>query len=86
MQHVHYYLTEGPSSSGLTSPFRWRSLPLSDLPGNSADAVFDHEDALQPLHPLFVIPHDAAQKLRDWSESQKREWSADHPTSNSQIE
>lgn len=77
VQHVHYYLGEDASGSNLAPPFRWRCLPLSDLPSSSADGVFDQQDTLQPFHPVFVIPHEAAQSLRDWAERQRRTWPVD---------
>lgn len=75
MQHVHYYLREDASTSGVPTPFRWRCRPLYDVLGKSGGGVFDAQDTLAPFHPLFVIPHRAAQAMRDWSEGQTRNWS-----------
>ena len=69
MQYLHYHSADDASSVG---PFRWRYQPLLDLPGALPDGIFDPKNILQPCHPLFVIPHVSAQKIRDWSEAQPK--------------
>jgi protein farnesyltransferase subunit beta len=61
----------------MPTPFRWKCQPLLDMPGTSAAGIFDRQDVLRPFHPLFVIPHEAAKNMRDWSEGQRGSWSVD---------
>lgn len=80
VQHLHYHI--GPNGSASTSPtaFQWRSVPVSNPAGdltveNARQGEGDglgRTAILEPFHPLFVVAHQAAQKMRDWSEEQSR--------------
>lgn len=78
MQHVHYYVGEDAAHTGLGTPYTWKCARISDLTNSPASGLFDEQDMLKPFHPLFVIAHEAAQKLRAWSEGQGRDWEVDH--------
>lgn len=63
-QHYHYRTEQSASSSEVfSSAFSWRSSPIRE------DSVFEKSDRLEPLHPLYVIPHQAAEKVRLWCEA-----------------
>ncbi|CAI7659899.1 unnamed protein product [Penicillium crustosum] len=64
-QNHHYRTDSSIASNNFTSSFSWKSSPNRD-PGN----VFSRGDRLEPMHPLYVIPHKAAEQMRLWSEAQ----------------
>ncbi|OQD81166.1 hypothetical protein PENANT_c029G03136 [Penicillium antarcticum] len=64
-QHNHYRTDSSVSSEGFASAFSWKSTP-----SQAEDNVFDKADRLESLHPLYVIPHKAAEKMRLWFEAQ----------------
>ncbi|KAJ5776084.1 uncharacterized protein N7511_001095 [Penicillium nucicola] len=64
-QHNHYRTDLSASSGGFASAFSWKSTP-----SRAEDNVFGKYDRLEPLHPLYVIPHKAAEDMRLWFESQ----------------
>lgn len=70
MQHVHYHAADPGSED---SPYGWKSRPFSnnDL---VEEGLFHPDDILLPFHPLFVVPHGCAHRLRDWAESQADDW------------
>ncbi|KAJ6096643.1 hypothetical protein N7486_007389 [Penicillium sp. IBT 16267x] len=64
MQHYHYRTDSSPTSSKMfSSAFSWRSSPIRE--GN----VYEKSDRLEPLHPLFGIPHSSADAMRLWCEA-----------------
>lgn len=65
-QHHHYRTDSSTVSEGFSSAFSWKSSP-----SHAEDSVFSEGDGLAPLHPLYLIPHKDAEKMRRWSE--------DHP-------
>lgn len=53
------------------SAFSWRYTPIASDVDNGADkSVFSEADRVKAFHPLYVIPHQAAENLRCWSEKQ----------------
>ncbi|KAJ5216290.1 uncharacterized protein N7498_002697 [Penicillium cinerascens] len=64
-QHHHYRTDISASSSEVfASAFSWKSSPIRE------DNVFEKNDRLTALHPLYVIPHQAAERMRLWYESE----------------
>jgi len=49
------------SSGILTAPFHWSSEPVFE-----GDQVYDEEDRVEPIHPVFVIPKNAAETMRKY--------------------
>lgn len=45
-------------SGNLSSPFQWTAEPLV------GDQVYDEEDRVGIMHPIFVIPEGAAEETR----------------------
>ncbi|KAJ6188803.1 hypothetical protein N7519_003711 [Penicillium mononematosum] len=64
-QNHHYRTDSSVASNNFSSSFSWKSSPSRD-PAN----VFSRGDRLEPMHPLYVIPHKAAEQMRLWSEAQ----------------
>ncbi|KAJ5959202.1 uncharacterized protein N7479_006352 [Penicillium vulpinum] len=64
-QNHHYRTASSVTSNNFSSSFSWKSSPNRD-PGN----VFSRGDRLEPMHPLYMIPHKAAEQMRLWSEAQ----------------
>ena len=75
MQHEHYYQSIADASNPFASASTWDSLQIHAraAPG-LAGQVFDEEDRLQPLHPVYVIPHKAVADMRSWAEKQPNEF------------
>lgn len=67
-QNHHYRTDSSIVPDGFSSAFSWKSSPIK-----SADNVFSKGDRLAPLHPLYLIPHKDAERMRLWSQ--------DHPLS-----
>ncbi|KAJ5772923.1 hypothetical protein N7457_007819 [Penicillium paradoxum] len=63
-QNHHYRTDSSLSSESFSSSFSWKSSP-SRVPEN----VFSRGDRLEPMHPLYMIPHKAAENMRLWSEA-----------------
>ncbi|CAG8899475.1 unnamed protein product [Penicillium egyptiacum] len=63
-QNHHYRTDSSVASNNFSSSFSWKSSPSRD-PAN----VFSRGDRLEPMHPLYVIPHKAAEQMRLWSEA-----------------
>ncbi|KAK2786977.1 CAAX farnesyltransferase (FTase) subunit beta [Onygenales sp. PD_12] len=52
------------------SAFSWSHVPVAPATEQDpASIVFEEEDRLETVHPLFVIPHRAAENMRGWCES-----------------
>lgn len=64
-QNYHYRTDSTVSNGNFSSAFSWKSSPI--LERNESEAnVFDETDRLAPAHPLYVIPHKAAESMRAW--------------------
>ncbi|KAJ5518569.1 hypothetical protein N7453_000991 [Penicillium expansum] len=61
-QNHHYRTDSSVTSNNFSSSFSWKSSPNRDQAN-----VFSRGDRLEPMHPLYVIPHKAAEKMRLWS-------------------
>ena len=70
MQHVHYHMADSGQED---SAYGWRSRPLepSEI---ETDGLVHQDDLLLPVHPLFVVPHDCAHRVREWSQKQPDDW------------
>jgi protein farnesyltransferase subunit beta len=64
-QHNHYRTDSSASSSKeFAHAFSWKSSPIRE------DNVFEKSDRLAAFHPLYVIPHQAAERMRLWYEAE----------------
>jgi len=66
----HHFHTD--STGGIfASAFSWRYVPISSTSELEPDVnVFDERDRLRAFHPLYVIPHEAAENMHAWYERQ----------------
>ncbi|KAI9367785.1 terpenoid cyclases/protein prenyltransferase alpha-alpha toroid [Aspergillus egyptiacus] len=71
VQHDHYHSNSSVSSSEqFTSAFSWKHRPVQNSDCHPSDVnVFDENDRLMAFHPLYVIPHQAAEGIRLWCEN-----------------
>jgi protein farnesyltransferase subunit beta len=71
LQYSHYYRCTAAATSYLASDFAWdcRHIP-SDSDDFLEKNVFDESDRLRPLHPVYVIPHEAVVNMQVWAERQ----------------
>lgn len=65
----HYYYLSGQdhtkSAGPLSSAFRWTySETIRDPNGEQETPIFDEDDRLKVIHPIFVIPWGVAEKTR----------------------
>lgn len=69
-QYYHYHTdTSASSKDEFASAFSWKYSRV-DASNGPADSVVDERDRLIAAHPLYVIPHQAAQEMRAWYERQ----------------
>ncbi|BDD58308.1 hypothetical protein MPDQ_000399 [Monascus purpureus] len=70
VQYYHYH-TDSSAASGDTfaSAFSWKAAPIIDGDGSEVN-VFDEKDRLTAFHPMYAIPHEAAENMRQWYEKQ----------------
>ncbi|OAT06004.1 protein farnesyltransferase subunit beta [Blastomyces gilchristii SLH14081] len=71
-QH-HHFNTGVASVTGPDNPFpsafSWSHAPVTaSTEHDQSTIVFDEGDRLEVVHPLFVIPHRAAENMREWCE------------------
>ncbi|KAK2736482.1 CAAX farnesyltransferase (FTase) subunit beta [Myotisia sp. PD_48] len=69
IQYNHSCTSTGAREA--TSPsLTWISSPFKNSSGGTGEgAVFEERDRLMPVHPVFVIPHLAVDKMHSWCES-----------------
>ncbi|PWY87705.1 CaaX farnesyltransferase beta subunit Ram1 [Aspergillus heteromorphus CBS 117.55] len=67
VQYHHYHTTSSVSPKGV-SAFSWKYTPIKTSDASAEQNVFDEKDRLTPFHPLYVIPHAAAENMRLWCE------------------
>ncbi|KAI1933137.1 CAAX farnesyltransferase (FTase) subunit beta [Ophidiomyces ophidiicola] len=67
-QNYHFDTAAGPTERDpFSSAFSWSHAPLTSRTDIEPDGVVLHErDRLAVLHPLFAIPHSAAEGMRSW--------------------
>ncbi|KAH8428245.1 CAAX farnesyltransferase subunit beta RAM1 [Aspergillus melleus] len=69
-QYYHYHTdTSTSSKDDFASAFSWKYSHV-DASDGPADSVLSKQDRLIAAHPLYVIPHQAAQEMRSWYERQ----------------
>ncbi|KAJ5596463.1 hypothetical protein N7450_002921 [Penicillium hetheringtonii] len=65
-QHHHYRTDSSPcTNETFSSAFSWQSRPTS-----REEDVFEEGDRLTSFHPIYVIPHQAAERMRLWYEAE----------------
>jgi len=71
VQNYHFNTDIAPPSSGhFPAAFAWKYAPRTSSTTQEQDRnVFKEEDRLETVHPLFVIPHLAAENMRSWCEA-----------------
>jgi len=66
-QHYHYYTNDSSISGPSSSAFSWKySGSVLGPDGKEDHSVYDVEDRVLPIHPVFVIPHAAVDRTRAW--------------------
>ena len=71
LQYRHHYSSGVPADAPFASAFAWVSHPILAEEQLTPDGiVFDEADRLQPVHPVFVIPHKAVYDIREWARQQ----------------
>lgn len=67
-QNYHYPTDSSAVPEGAFPwAFSWKSSPI--LAGDEHESegnVFEESDRLMAAHPLYVVPHKAAESMRDW--------------------
>lgn len=66
--YVHVPVPITPSKPPKQSPSSSPSVSTEQEPN---PIVYNEEDRLTAIHPLFVIPHNAAENMRAWSEARQ---------------
>ncbi|KAI9700048.1 MAG: CAAX farnesyltransferase (FTase) subunit beta [Candelina mexicana] len=74
-QHYYYFQEHDASqlAAPLSSAFHWASsqiIPASD--GEEQPSVFDTEDRVNLIHPIYVIPWGVAERTRAWYEAKAK--------------
>ncbi|KAJ9255902.1 hypothetical protein DTO195F2_6106 [Paecilomyces variotii] len=71
LQNFHFHTDDSSASrSVFSSAFSWKYTPIVSSSQVEADVnVFDERDRLQAFHPIYSIPHKAAENMRAWFES-----------------
>ncbi|MCJ1313373.1 CAAX farnesyltransferase (FTase) subunit beta [Agyrium rufum] len=61
---------ESTAEDPLDAAFRWspsaRSIPGNNLVDGAADNVYDEQDVILPIHPVFAIPYPAVENMREY--------------------
>lgn len=67
-QHYHYRTDSSAIIEGnFPWGFSWKSSPISGNDEHESEGnVFSENDRLAAAHPLYVIPHKAAEGMRGW--------------------
>ncbi|KAL4788267.1 terpenoid cyclases/protein prenyltransferase alpha-alpha toroid [Aspergillus varians] len=70
IQYYHFHTNSSAiSDERFSSAFSWKCRVARDSDDQGSDAnVFDENDRLKAFHPLYVIPHKAAESIRLWCE------------------
>jgi len=73
LQNYHYHTDSGPPFGGIfSSAFSWHYSPILIPSDFEPDAnVFDEDDRVTAFHPIYTIPHRAAENMRAWCEHEK---------------
>jgi protein farnesyltransferase subunit beta len=80
LQYIHHYSDTAAATSHFASAFAWACCEISFAGGDLLETnVFDESDRLRSLHPVYVIPHEAAINMRSWA--MKQVWGASSPRS-----
>lgn len=67
-QNQFIYTEATPKRSNtLRSAFNWKA--ASVFVKGSDSMVFDEEDRLPPMHPIFIVPFNAAEEARAYFEA-----------------
>ncbi|RJE17709.1 Farnesyltransferase beta subunit [Aspergillus sclerotialis] len=67
-QNYHFRTDSSTVSDGnFASAFSWKSSPILEKNASETN-VFAENDRLTPAHPLYVVPHKAAESMRAWYE------------------
>ncbi len=71
VQYSHYYSASAAMPRQFAPAFAWACREIISTNEDDPDRnVFDEDDRLQPLHPVYVIPHQAASNMQAWAEEQ----------------
>ena len=70
--HYYYIPTENTPSQDLTASFQWKAFKVSaDLSSTDKPDVpiFEEQDRVALIHPVFVVPWGAAERARAYFEA-----------------
>lgn len=65
-QNFCQYTAPAGDENPLKSSFGWSA--STEVPGGMVDGLFDEDDRVPPLHPVFSISFEAAEKMRTYFE------------------
>lgn len=69
MQNHNYFpvVAEEEVGSSLDSALRWASLPqMPNAKEGEQEQIFDAEDRLTPIHPIYLIPWDKVEQTHEF--------------------
>jgi protein farnesyltransferase subunit beta len=71
VQYRHYHTdVSATSKAEFSAAFSWKYVPIQNPEGHGTDvSVFEESDRLAAFHPLYVIPHNHAERMRLWCEN-----------------
>ena len=74
-QHSHYYSETVADGAPFASAFSWQCTPMERHQASmEEDNVYDEQDRVKDLHPVYVIPHVAVHATKAWSNMQTSSW------------
>lgn len=69
-QHYNYF-TGAPhfgTTSRLDPALQWKATEtVPEKPGNSGEQIFEPQDLVSAIHPIYAIPYEAAERCHEWS-------------------
>ena len=69
VEHLHSYGV-GDQKEPFASAFSWEASKATVPSEGDPTRVFDTGADLKAIHPVYVIPHQAAHAMREWALSQ----------------
>lgn len=68
VEHLHTYTDEGLTDP-FSSAFSWAATGAQIPSEGDGDTLFETGANLRAVHPVFMIPHEAVDQMRQWSRS-----------------
>lgn len=74
-QHRNEYdLSAEPESDEVGYAFAWVHSEARTRQRPEDEGVFEEEDTVEPIHPIYVIPFAAVEQTRVWFSNRKGVW------------